>query len=559
MVKTFRNHPAIIIWSLGNEAGDGPNFTAEYKAIRELDATRPIQYERAEYGDNTDIFCPMYMRPWNVEKYVKNNPKKPIILCEYTHAMGNSNGSVHDYWDLVQKYPSMQGGFVWDFVDQAVWKYDTFGTWLSYGGDWGDKPNDDNFNCNGLVDATRTYHPGVYEVQHAYQPVHVDAYDWEKGEATVRNVYRFLSLDDVTGWWSLEKEGVKIAEEKLDLSNFAADTVKKIATGAKGAFGDTITFRFYRNNCEIAHDQFSKPFVPVKVEKDSYDAEPLPKDFFRVNLWRAPTDNDRGWGMPKICKVWKDATCYQSFPEGVKAINARTNTRSGDYAEFDAMPRPGHADYVASVKWDWANDPRGGGHFSGRLTLPIVAAGVVAKKVLEGITFDARMVEIGGCPDSAKWEDLLKAAAAEGDSLGGVVECTIDGVPIGLGEPFFDSVESLISHAVFSIPGVRGIEFGDGFKAAAMKGSEHNDPFGPLGPEKNGAGGINGGISNGAPIVFRVAFKPTSSIAKAQRTYNFAKEEMDTLEIKGRHDVCFAQRTPVIVEAMAAIVLADLV
>ena len=161
-------------------------------------------------------------------------------------------------------------------------------------------------------------HPGVYEVQHAYQPVHVDAYDWEKGEATVRNVYRFLSLDDVTGWWSLEKEGVKIAEEKLDLSNFAADTVKKIATGAKGAFGDTITFRFYRNNCEIAHDQFSKPFVPVKVEKDSYDAEPLPKDFFRVNLWRAPTDNDRGWGMPKICKVWKDATCYQSFPEGVK-------------------------------------------------------------------------------------------------------------------------------------------------------------------------------------------------------------------------------------------------
>ena len=236
-----------------------------------------------------------------------------------------------------------------------------------------------------------------------------------------------------------------------------------------------------------------------------------------------------------------------------------SNTRSGDYAEFDAMPRPGHADYVASVKWDWANDPRGGGHFSGRLTLPIVAAGVVAKKVLEGITFDARMVEIGGCSDSSKWEDLLKAAAAEGDSLGGVVECTIDGVPIGLGEPFFDSVESLVSHAVFSIPGVRGIEFGDGFKAAAMKGSEHNDPFGPLGPEKNGAGGINGGISNGAPIVFRVAFKPTSSIAKAQRTYNFAKEEMDTLEIKGRHDVCFAQRTPVIVEAMAAIVLADLV
>ena len=323
MVKTFRNHPSVIIWSLGNEAGDGPNFTAEYKAIRETDPSRPIHYERAQHGANTDIFCPMYMRPWDVEHYVKNNPKKPLILCEYTHAMGNSNGSVHDYWDLVRKYPSMQGGFVWDFVDQAVWKSDTFGTWLSYGGDWGDKPNDDNFNCNGLVDATRAYHPGVYEVKHAYQPVSVEAYDWEKGDATIRNVYRFTSLDDVAGWWSLERNGLKIAEEKLDLKKFAADTVKTIATGAKGAFGDTITFRFYRNNSEIAHDQFTKPFEPLKVAKgkesdDDDDDEPLTKDSFRVNLWRAPTDNDRGWGMPKVCKVWKDATSYQDFPDGVK-------------------------------------------------------------------------------------------------------------------------------------------------------------------------------------------------------------------------------------------------
>ena len=236
-----------------------------------------------------------------------------------------------------------------------------------------------------------------------------------------------------------------------------------------------------------------------------------------------------------------------------------SNTRSGDYAEFDAMPRPGHADYVASVKWDWANDPRGGGHFSGRLTLPIVAAGVVAKKVLEGITFDARMVEIGGCSDSSKWEDLLKAAAAEGDSLGGVVECTIDGVPIGLGEPFFDSVESLVSHAVFSIPGVRGIEFGDGFKASAMKGSEHNDPFGPLGPEKNGAGGINGGIANGNPIVLRVAVKPTSSIRKTQQTFDFTHGRMTGFSVPGRHDVCFALRVPPVVEAVTACVLADLI
>lgn len=236
-----------------------------------------------------------------------------------------------------------------------------------------------------------------------------------------------------------------------------------------------------------------------------------------------------------------------------------TNVHSSDYSEFDAVPRPGHADYVAAVKWDWANDPRGGGHFSGRLTLPIVAAGVVAKKVLEGITFDAKLVEVGGCANRLKWPEMLEQAAAEGDSLGGVVECVVNDLPIGLGEPFFDSVESMVSHAVFSIPGVRGIEFGDGFKAARMKGSEHNDPFGPEGPVKNGAGGANGGITNGAPLHFRVAFKPTSSIAKEQRTWNFAEERMDTLKVKGRHDVCFALRTPVIVEAMAAIVLADLI
>lgn len=236
-----------------------------------------------------------------------------------------------------------------------------------------------------------------------------------------------------------------------------------------------------------------------------------------------------------------------------------SDVQSSDYDQFDAMPRPGHADYVAAVKWDWANDPRGGGHFSGRLTLPVVAAGVVAKKVLEGMSFDAKLVEIGGCGNRLKWPEMLEAAAAEGDSLGGVVECVVNDVPIGLGEPFFDSVESLLSHAIFSIPGVRGIEFGDGFRAAAMKGSEHNDPFGPDGPVKNGAGGANGGITNGAPLHFRVAFKPTSSISKEQTTYNFKTEKMASLKIKGRHDVCFAQRTPVIVEAMAAIVLADLI
>ena len=208
--------------------------------------------------------------------------------------------------------------------------------------------------------------------------------------------------------------------------------------------------------------------------------------------------------------------------------NANDSNEPDGSVIFDATPRPGHADYVAAVKWDSANDPRSGGHFSGRITLPLVAAGAVAKKILsrleKPLKFDAKLTEIGGCSDKGKWKELLDKVQKEGDSLGGVVECRVEGLPIGLGEPFFDSMESLISHLVFAIPGVRGIEFGDGFKAAAMKGSEHNDPFGPDGPLKNGAGGVNGGLSNGAPLLFRVAFKPTSSIAKAQRTYNYETE-----------------------------------
>ena len=244
-------------------------------------------------------------------------------------------------------------------------------------------------------------------------------------------------------------------------------------------------------------------------------------------------------------------------------VFANSNTQSADYELFKDIPRPGHVDYVGSVKFNGFNDPRGGGHFSGRLTLPLVAAGVVAKKMLAkelpGFSAETSLVEMGGSEDKSLWDSMIKDAMEEGDSLGGVVRCSIGGLPVGLGEPFWDSVESLVAHAVFAIPGVRGVEFGHGFRSAAMKGSVHNDPLGPGGiPLRNGAGGVNGGLTNGAPLEFRVAFKPASSIRREQQTWNFAKDAPDTLSVPGRHDVCIALRGAVAVEAAAAIVLADL-
>ncbi|MBQ5806968.1 MAG: chorismate synthase [Tidjanibacter sp.] len=239
------------------------------------------------------------------------------------------------------------------------------------------------------------------------------------------------------------------------------------------------------------------------------------------------------------------------------------NQRSTDYDTLAATPRPGHADWVAAHKFEGYNDPRGGGHFSGRLTLPIVAAGVVAKKVLEhkGLSIDicARIVELGGECNSEAWPELLARTAAEGDSLGAIVECVAEGVPAGLGEPFFDSLESRLAHILFAIPGVRGVEFGEGFEAARKRGSDHNDSI--ISPDgttaTNHSGGINGGLSNGNPLKFRVAFKPTSSIARTQHSLNLATAQVEPMQVGGRHDVCFALRTPVVVEAAAAIVLAD--
>ncbi|MEY4113742.1 MAG: hypothetical protein RLZ76_435 [Bacteroidota bacterium] len=233
------------------------------------------------------------------------------------------------------------------------------------------------------------------------------------------------------------------------------------------------------------------------------------------------------------------------------------NTRSGDYEKQRAVPRPGHADFVANKKFGGFEDYRGGGHFSGRLTLCLVAAGVVAKKILKNIEVIAEVVSIAGETDLEK--GLQKGIDAK-DSVGGIVACNVQGLPLGLGEPFFDSVESLLSHAVFSIPAVRGIEFGTGFEAANMFGSAHNDAIVDAAGKTatNHAGGIVGGITNGNELQFKIAIKPTSSTPQEQQTLNWESNQVESFAVRGRHDLCIALRVPPVLEGVTAMVLVDL-
>lgn len=258
--------------------------------------------------------------------------------------------------------------------------------------------------------------------------------------------------------------------------------------------------------------------------------------------------------IPEIVSGW-----YNGFTTGapLTIIFKNTNTQSSDYEKLKEIPRPGHSDFVAYHKFEGYNDYRGGGHFSGRLTLALVAAGVVAKKIIPEVSITARLVEAGGVTNI---NEAIEKAQQENDSIGGVVECTALNIPIGLGEPFFDSVESVISHLAFSIPAVKGIEFGSGFSASRMRGSEHNDLIidSSGNTATNHAGGINGGIANGNPLFFRIAVKPTSSIAKPQQTLNVKTGKTESLTVLGRHDTCIALRVPVVAESITAIALADL-
>ena len=344
----------------------------------------------------------------------------------------------------------------------------------------------------------------------------------------------------------------------------------------------------YTGNLTVAiFGQSHAPAIGVTV--DGLPAG-LPVDLDALQQFlrrRAPGQN--AWSTPRkeadapeiLCGLSNGRTCGAPLT----AIIRNTNTRSGDYDNLRDTPRPGHADYTAQMKFSGAQDVAGGGHFSGRLTAPLCIAGGICLQLLEtqGVTIRARIVSVGAVTDdspflspvgekafpavsdaaAAAMQAEIAAARADGDSVGGVIECVVEGLPAGIGDPMFGGLENLISRAVFAIPAVKGIEFGAGFAAARMRGSENNDPFrvenGVVVTETNHCGGILGGISDGMPIVFRAAFKPTPSIARQQRSVSLGQMENKTLVIQGRHDPCIVPRAVPCVEAAAAIAVLDAV
>lgn len=285
----------------------------------------------------------------------------------------------------------------------------------------------------------------------------------------------------------------------------------------------------------------------------SLTAEDLNADLGRRKPGKAGTTPRIEDDLPEIL-----SGLFNGFTTGapLTILFRNRNVRSGDYADLRETPRPGHSDFVAYKRFKGFNDFRGGGHFSGRLTLCLVAAGAVAKKIISPVSVAAGLLSAGGNRDIDK---AVAEAMEDGDSVGGIVECRASGIPIGWGEPFFDSVESAIAHLAFSIPAIKGIEFGSGFMAASMRGSSHNDPImDDTGKTvTNNAGGISGGLTNGNELVFRIAVKPTSSISIKQSTFSIKSGRVEDLEVKGRHDACIALRVPVVLEAITALALAD--
>jgi beta-galactosidase len=362
MVERDKNHPSVIIWSLGNEAGDGVCFDATYDWIKQRDTSRPVQYERATSGRNTDIFCPMYMRIPDMVSYVERMPDKPLIQCEYAHAMGNSNGNLMDYWEVIDKYDQLQGGFIWDWVDQGIAKFTENGTkYWAYGGDFEPEGvhNDGSFCLNGLVFPDRSVHPSIFEVKRAYQDVGFEPVDFSPAVIKVTNKHDFISLEGFDLKWELSLEGEEVESGILPLAPVAPGAYTFLDLGSAAAEKDPD--KEYFMNLEVVTREAS-PMVPAghpvataQFAMNPGAEKPVTAEAFDVvgkggvscvetgnslvvqvpggeitfdkatgqissykrgetallaegpvpNFWRAPTENDFGNRMPMRCALWK--------------------------------------------------------------------------------------------------------------------------------------------------------------------------------------------------------------------------------------------------------------
>lgn len=377
MVERDKNHASVIIWSMGNEAGDGTNFEAASEWIHRRDPSRPVHYERAQLRPHTDIYCPMYPDIAAIVAYAEKKQDRPLIMCEYEHAMGNSCGNFQDYWDAIEQHDELQGGCVWDWVDQGIWKTTPDGRrYFGYGGDFGDSPTDGNFLCNGLVLADRTITPKTVEVKKCYQNVGFKAVDLAAGRVEIMNKFFFITLDEFECSWAVEENGREVQSGTLGRLSIAprqtriVDVPLRKPTPKPGAeyflkfsvrLGGAAPWA--PKGHEVAAEQFKLPFSAAATPLDIASLPPLRKaesgdgivfsgkDFqikfdskrgelvsyrFRgtellsrglePNFWRAPTDNDFGNGMPKRCAVWREASVNRKLerfdvePLGAKAM-----------------------------------------------------------------------------------------------------------------------------------------------------------------------------------------------------------------------------------------------
>jgi beta-galactosidase len=391
MVERDKNHPSVIIWSLGNEAGNGSNFYATYDWIKQFDKTRPVQYERAELERNTDIFCPMYMKAAQMEEYARKYSDRPLIQCEYSHAMGNSVGDFQDYWNVIEKFPMLQGGFIWDWVDQGIAQYDKDGKkYWAYGGDFGPSnvPSDNNFCNNGVISPDRRPHPTLFEVKKVYQNIKFSAVDIKTGRIEIRNGFIFTNLDQYNFRYSIEENGIPVKEGNLPTLALLPGESKVI----------TIPFDFdLKSDCEyflvlqalqktstemipaghiVAYEQFSLPFgnqasalvssegsISLKQGSDGiiitgegfiirFDSlgwlagytmnnKQLLVASLRPNFWRAPIDNDYGNNMPVRLHVWKAAS------DNIRVFYVKSRQVSPSIAEVHALYE------IPTVKGTW--------------------------------------------------------------------------------------------------------------------------------------------------------------------------------------------------------------